>query len=104
MAAYLLKWPVWVSLAGFMLFELCLNGGPHLITFIIPAHIFPVANRGKGTGIASLLGKVGAIVGVFFMPMLLDAGGMTLVLTVTGATMLLGAAISLIYGKMLKLV
>jgi len=63
-----------------------------------------VANRGKGTGIASLLGKVGAIVGVFFMPMLLDAGGMTLVLTVTGATMLLGAAISLIYGKMLKLV
>ncbi len=104
LAAYLLKWPVWVSLAGFMLFELCLNGGPHLITFIIPAHIFPVANRGKGTGVASLLGKVGAIVGVFFMPMLLDAGGMTLVLTVTGATMLSGAAISIIYGRMLKLV
>ncbi|MDE5655665.1 MAG: sugar porter family MFS transporter [Muribaculaceae bacterium] len=104
LAAYLLKWPVWVSLAGFMLFELCLNGGPHLITFIIPAQIFPVANRGKGTGIASLLGKLGAIAGVFFMPMLLDAGGMTLVLIVTGATMLLGAAISLIYGKMLKLV
>ncbi|MDE5930755.1 MAG: MFS transporter [Muribaculaceae bacterium] len=103
LAAYLLKWPVWVSLAGFMLFEMCLNGGPHLITFIIPAQIFPVANRGAGTGIASLLGKVGAIAGVFFMPMLLHAGGMTLVLTVTGATMLLGAAISIIYGKMLKL-
>jgi len=54
--------------------------------------------------VASLLGKVGAIVGVFFMPMLLDAGGMTLVLTVTGATMLSGAAISIIYGRMLKLV
>lgn len=103
LAAYLLKWPVWVSLVGFMLFEICLNGGPHLITFIIPTHIFPVANRGKGTGIASLLGKLGAIVGVFFMPVLLHAGGMTLVLIVTGATMVLGAAIALIYGKKLNL-
>ncbi|MDE6099267.1 MAG: MFS transporter, partial [Muribaculaceae bacterium] len=88
---------------GFMLFEICLNGGPHLITFIIPAHIFPVANRGKGTGMASLLGKIGAIAGVFFMPMLLHAGGMTLVLIVTGATMLLGAAISIVYGRLLGL-
>ncbi|MDE6332879.1 MAG: sugar porter family MFS transporter [Muribaculaceae bacterium] len=103
LGAYRFGWPVWVSLAGFMLFEICLNGGPHLITFIIPAHIFPVANRGKGTGMASLLGKIGAIAGVFFMPMLLHVGGMTLVLIVTGATMLLGAAISIVYGRLLGL-
>ena len=104
LAAYLLKWPVWISLAAFMLFEVSMNFGPHLVTFIIPSQIYPVADRGAGTGMASLLGKVGAILGVFFMPILLDVGGMTLVLIVTGATMLLGAAISIIYGRMLRLV
>ncbi|MDE6334216.1 MAG: sugar porter family MFS transporter, partial [Muribaculaceae bacterium] len=48
LAAYLLHWPVWLSMAGFIIFELFLNGGPHLITFIIPAHIFPIAYRGTG--------------------------------------------------------
>lgn len=103
LAAYLLKLPVWVSIVGFVLFELFINGGPHLITFIIPTAIFPVANRGAGTGIASFLGKVGAIVGVFLMPILLHAGGMTLVLIVTGGIMVLGAVISQVYGKILKL-
>ena len=100
LAAYLLHWPVWVSLVGFIIFELFLNGGPHLITFIIPAKIFPIEDRGTGTGIASMLGKVGAVLGVFFMPLLLHWGGMTLVLIFTGATMLFGAAISAIYGRM----
>lgn len=102
LAAYLLHWPVWTSLVGFIIFELFLNGGPHLITFIIPANIFPVADRGTGTGIASMLGKVGAVLGVFFMPLLLKWGGMTLVLIFTGATMLVGAFIAQVYGKALQ--
>ena len=100
LAAYLLHWPVWVSLAGFIIFELFLNGGPHLITFIIPARIFPVADRGTGTGIASMLGKAGAVLGVFFMPMLLHWGGMTLVRIFTGTVMIIGALISAIYGRL----
>lgn len=99
LAAYLMHWPVWVSMVGFIIFELFLNGGPHLITFIIPARIFPIADRGTGTGIASMLGKAGAVVGVFLMPMLLQWGGMTLVLVFTGATMATGAVISAVYGK-----
>lgn len=100
LAAYLLKWPVWVSVAGFVMFELALNAGPHLITFIIPAQIYDVAERGTGSGIAAMIGKIGAILGVFFMPVLLSAGGIVLVLAVCIALMLAGWIISAVYGRM----
>ena len=100
LAAYLLHWPVWISIASFMLFEVALNAGPHLVTYIIPAQIYSVADRGAGSGIADMLGKVGAILGVFFMPMLLDAGGVTLVLIVCIAVMVVGALISDIFGPL----
>lgn len=99
LAAYLLHWPLWVSIAGFITFEIALNAGPHLITFIIPSQIYPVDERGAGAGIAAMLGKIGAIVGVFLMPVLLRAGGITLVLIICIAVGLAGALISIIYGR-----
>ncbi len=104
LAAFLLKWPAWVMIAGFVIFEVSLNAGPHLITFIIPSAIYPVDDRGAGTGIAAMLGKAGAVAGVILMPILLEAGGMTLVLGVSIAVMLLGALIGQVYGKKLGLV
>lgn len=104
LAAFLLKWPSWVMIAGFVIFEVSLNAGPHLITYIIPSEIYPVDDRGAGTGIAAMLGKVGAVIGVILMPILLEAGGMTLVLGVSIAVMLLGAAIARVYGHKLGLV
>lgn len=103
LVAYLLHWPIWVSIAGFAIFELTLNLGPHLITYIIPAAIYPVELRGAGSGVADFLGKVGAIVGVFIMPILLRSGGMKLVLIVTISVMVLGAVISVIYSRLLGL-
>lgn len=101
LAAYLLSWPVWVSIVAFMLFEIFLNAGPHLVTYIIPAAIFPVNIRGTGSGIADFLGKLGAIIGVFFMPLLLRAGGVCLVLTVTISVMMAGALISYIFSRLI---
>lgn len=97
-------WPVWVSFLAFVVFEVALNAGPHLITFIIPSKIYPVAERGAGMGIAAMLGKVGAILGVFLMPVLLHLGGIRAVLVVSIAVQLAGAAVTFIYGKRLKLV
>ena len=90
-----------VSLAGFLIFELFLNVGPHLITFIIPPHVFDPSQRAAGNGIAAFLGKVGAIGGVFLMPWLLHLGGMKLVLIVCIGVNILGALISYIYGRKL---
>lgn len=99
--AFLFKLPVIVSLIGFLIFEFCLNVGPHLITFIIPPHVFDPSQRAAGNGIAAFLGKVGAIAGVFLMPWLLALGGMKLVLAVCIAVNVLGAVIARVFGKKL---
>lgn len=99
LTAYRLHWPLWVSVAGFMLFELFLNAGPHLITFILPPQIYSVAERGSGAGVAAAFGKLGAVAGVLFIPMLLEWGGATLALAVTIGVLLAGAAVTAVAGR-----
>ncbi|MDE6825170.1 MAG: hypothetical protein K2J18_00235 [Paramuribaculum sp.] len=71
LAAYHFHWPEWLAIGGIVLFELLLNAGPHLITFILPTRIYPVAERGTGAGEAASLGKSGAVIGAFLIPVLL---------------------------------
>lgn len=97
--SYMLKWPAWISLVAFMGFELFLNIGPHLVTYLLPPKIYPVAVRGQGTGIAASLGKVGATVGVFIVPLMLELGGGPLVLGFSAAIMGVGALVTSIYGR-----
>lgn len=92
-------WAAWVSIIAFMAFELFLNMGPHLVTYVLPPKVYPVATRGFGTGIAASLGKVGAVLGVFFIPILLKIGGTTLVLIVSAGVMALGALITAMFKK-----
>lgn len=99
--AYELHWPLWVSVVSFMWFEILLNAGPHLITYIIPATIYPVEMRGEGSGVADFLGKAGGILGVFFMPMWLKIGGMSLVLLITIGVMIMGAVIAFVFSRLL---
>lgn len=99
LAAYKFHLPVWIAVAGFMSFELFLNAGPHLMTFIIPPQIYPVAERGSGAGLAAAFGKLGAVVGVLFIPLLLKWGGVQLVLWVTIAVHLLGALVTAVVGR-----
>lgn len=99
LAAYELHWATWTAMAGFIIFELFLNAGPHLMTFIIPSQIYSVAERGSGAGIAAAFGKAGAVAGVFFMPLLLKWGGVELVLSVTIAVQLIGAAVTCGIGR-----
>ena len=101
LAGYMMHLPAVVSLTGFLIFEFFLNVGPHLITFIIPPHIFAPEQRAAGNGIAAFLGKAGAIAGVFIMPWLLTIGGMTLVLGVCIGVNIIGASIGWIYGRKL---
>ncbi|UYW02373.1 MFS transporter [Flavobacterium agricola] len=99
LVGYLLKLPNWVSILGFLVFEICLNAGPHLLTFIIPQQIYPIEDRGTGVGLAASIGKMGGVVGVFFIPLLLSWGGPKLVLIVSIVVMLLGGLVTYLYGK-----
>lgn len=95
--AYNNHWAKWISIIAFMAFELFLNMGPHLMTYVLPPKVYPVADRGLGSGIAASLGKVGAVLGVFFIPVLLQAGGSKLVLVVSIIVMLVGGAVTFIF-------
>lgn len=95
--ASLYHWPKYISIIAFMAFELFLNMGPHLVTYVLPPKVYPVATRGFGTGIAASLGKIGAVLGVFFIPVLLKSGGTTLVLIVSAIVMALGALVTFIF-------
>lgn len=94
LAAYHFHWPPWISIVSFMAFELFLNMGPHLITYVLPPKIYPVKVRGLGTGIAASMGKVGAVLAVFVIPVLLKWGGPVLVLAVSAAVMAIGALVT----------
>lgn len=96
---HVLHGPAWICLTGFMLFELFINAGPHLMTFIIPPQIYPVADRGTGTGIAAACGKLGAVIGVLFIPLLLEWGGAATVLIVTIAVLVAGAIVTIRVGR-----
>ena len=99
LAAYEFHWPVWIAVSGFMLFELFLNAGPHLMTFIIPPQIYSVAERGAGAGLAAAFGKLGAVAGGVVIPILLKWGGASLVLWVTIGVLLAGALVTAVVGR-----
>lgn len=99
LAGYELHLSKWTMIAGFMIFELFLNAGPHLMTFIIPPQIYPVADRGAGSGLAAAFGKAGAVVGVAAVPLLLKWGGIAAVMSVTIAVQLVGAAVTAFVGR-----
>ncbi len=98
--AYRFKWDAWIAIAGFMLFELFLNIGPHLVTFLLPSQIYPVTDRGTGDGLAAAIGKLGAVLGAFFIPVLIRWGGCTLALEVSIIVMVAGAFVTAIVGQM----
>lgn len=52
------------------------NFGPNATTFLIPSEIFPGAFRAKAHGISAAIGKLGAFVGAFFLPIFLKSHGL----------------------------
>ena len=63
--------------------------GPNTTTFIYPAEIFPTEVRTTGHGISAGAGKMGAFVGAFLFPDLLDSS-----LGVRGAEIIAGVVAS----------
>lgn len=87
---------------GFILFYLSTNAGPNPTTFLLPAEMFPTHLRATGHGFASASGKVGAAVGIFFLPVLMNSIGLNLTLAIIGVACLLGFILTVTLGQETK--
>ncbi|HEX4434475.1 MAG TPA: MFS transporter [Acidimicrobiales bacterium] len=68
--------------------------GPNMTTFVLPSEVFPVSMRTTGHGIAAGIGKLGAFVGVFLVPVLQDHIGLRGLLAVAGVAAAVGFAVT----------
>jgi MFS family permease len=68
--------------------------GPNMTTFVLPSEVFPVSVRTTGHGLAAGIGKLGAFVGVFLVPVLQDHIGLRGLLVVAGASAVVGFAVT----------
>ena len=64
---------VWTFLVLYGLSYFFTEFGPNVTTFVMPAEIFPAQARTTAHGIAAASGKVGAFIGAFLFPLLLNA-------------------------------
>jgi predicted phosphate transport protein (TIGR00153 family) len=78
------------------------NMGPNTTTFVYPVELFPTRLRGTGHGIAATVGKVGALVSAFFLPLVLLAIGKAEMLAIVSAACFVGGGLTLIMGTETK--
>jgi MFS family permease len=79
---------------GFILFNTLMNAGPNTTTYVLPSEIFPTQLRATAHGLASASGKVGATVGIFFLPIFQNELGLEPTLLLVAAAAVLGAAVT----------
>jgi MFS family permease len=85
---------VFLVFTGFILFNTLMNAGPNTTTYVLPSEIFPTQIRATAHGLASASGKVGATVGIFFLPILKASLGLGPTLLIVGSAAVLGAAVT----------
>jgi nitrate/nitrite transporter NarK len=64
-----------------------------------PEEVDFAVRRGQGVGIAASIGKIGAVAGVFVIPVLLKSGGAATVLAVSAIVMAVGALVTKGFSK-----
>jgi putative MFS transporter len=88
--------------AGFILFNLAMNAGPNATTFTLAPELFPTSVRASASGFAAAAAKTGATLGIFLLPQVKEFRGVAGVLLLMAIVSALGAAITLILGKIVR--
>jgi MFS family permease len=70
--------------------------GPNTTTFVLPSEVFPVSMRTTGHGVAAGIGKLGAFIGVFLVPVLDKSIGLRGMLLVAAGSAGLGYLVTLV--------
>ncbi len=81
---------------GFSLFNLMVNLGPNATTYLLPVEVFPTQLRGTGHGFAAACGKMGAVIGVFLLPLSAHSIGLSSTLILVGILCLIGSIVTLV--------
>lgn len=80
--------PIFVGLFGISFFFI--NFGPNATTFLIPSEIYPTHIRARAHGFSAAIGKVGAFIGAFFLPLILKSMGLSFTMVFVAIASLLG--------------
>ena len=83
-------------LAIFGLSYFFIEFGPNMTTFVLPSELYPVNMRTTGHGISAGIGKLGAFVGVFLVPILDKDIGLRGMLLVASASAVAGFLVTLV--------
>ena len=70
--------------------------GPNTTTFVLPSELFPVSMRTTAHGISAGIGKLGAFIGVFLVPVLQRTIGLRGLLLVASGSAVLGYLLTLV--------
>jgi len=84
-------------LPGFAMFNLMVNWGPNATTYMLPAEVFPTSVRATGHGLAAAVGKVGAAIGTFLLPIAVAGFGLERTLITIAGLCVLGAFVTWLY-------
>ena len=89
---------LFIALFGLSFFFV--NFGPNATTFLIPSEIYPTNIRARAHGISAATGKIGAFVGAFFMPFMLNKVGLGFTMEMLALVSLLGILVTLLIPEM----
>lgn len=67
---------------GFAIYNLLINMGPNVTTFILPAELFPTSIRATAHGFAAGIAKLGTALGIVIVPLINDLYGISTMLLV----------------------
>jgi len=83
---------------GFAIFNLLVNMGPNATTYLVAAELFPTDLRATAHGLAAAAGKVGAVIGIFFLPVSIATFGLSSTMAVVAGVGFLGFLVTWMFG------
>jgi MFS transporter, putative metabolite transport protein len=85
----------------FLLFSF-LNAMGGTLTSIYPGEVFPTEVRGVGTGFAAAISRVGAGLGTFLLPVIVESFGVTVAMLAAAVVVFSGALVSQLWAPETK--
>lgn len=79
-----------------------INFGPNTTTFLIPSEVYPTVIRARAHGISSAVGKLGAFIGAFSLPILLKAYDLPVTMGLMAIVSLAGILVTFLIPEMKK--